>query len=512
MLSKSDVVNFYKRKEIQEAIVAAAKNREVAVRYGEGFGKRPDTLKFCDEVVDLALQGATSFHASEELWENPRLISSEMKRSEIEKLRIGWDLILDIDAPEWEISKITAWLIITALQDFGISSISVKFSGNKGFHIGVPFEAFPTSINKVLTKSLFPDAARSIAAYLLEFIADKYISLESNDGIIFGAGLSRRFKVTYEKLQQITGKPQEEITHKICQNCSRKIEGDKIIEKIEFLCRKCGGSLTTAEDAQYQKCQKCDILMERISSKKSICECGSDSFFRKFNPLSVIEVDTILISTRHLFRMPYSLHEKSGLVSIPFNPEKILAFEKKYASPDVVKVSKHVFIDRDKARPDEAKRLIEAALFHQEKKQVETSERKKAASFEAITEAIPEDYFPPCIKKVLTGLLDGKKRALFMLINFLRCAGWSNDMITERIHKWNEGNPEPLKETIIQGQLRYHLRGGEKVLPPNCDKTMYYKDMQICVPDGLCRKIKNPVNYSILKVRIERKRRGKENS
>ena len=34
------------------------------------------------------------------------------------------------------------------------------------------------------------------------------------------------------------------------------------------------------------------------------------------------------ISSRHLYRMPYSLHEKSGLVSIPFNPEKVMLFRK----------------------------------------------------------------------------------------------------------------------------------------------------------------------------------------
>ena len=46
----------------------------------------------------------------------------------------GWDLIIDIDAKNWQISKITAWLIVECLKEFGIKSISIKFSGNKGFH------------------------------------------------------------------------------------------------------------------------------------------------------------------------------------------------------------------------------------------------------------------------------------------------------------------------------------------------------------------------------------------
>jgi len=30
---------------------------------------------------------------------------------------------------------------------------------------------------------------------------------------------------------------------------------------------------------------------------------------------------------------------------------------------------------------------------------------------------------------------------------------------------------------------------------------MYYKDFRVCVPDNLCQKIKNPVNYARIKTR-----------
>jgi len=35
-------------------------------------------------------------------------------------------------------------------------------------------------------------------------------------------------------------------------------------------------------------------------------------------------------------------------------------------------------------------------------------------------------------------------------------------------------------------------------MPPNCDKN-HYKDLNICQPDSLCRKIKNPLNYAVKK-------------
>ena len=141
----STVLSYYNREDIQTAIVNAAHDREVAVRFGQGgFGKRPDILNYPKDVIELVKQGATSFHVSEEIWRNPLAIESSMKPRELDELRTGWDLVLDIDCPDWEFSKLTAHMFIKALKEQGIKSISCKFSGNKGFHIGVPFEAFPS--------------------------------------------------------------------------------------------------------------------------------------------------------------------------------------------------------------------------------------------------------------------------------------------------------------------------------------------------------------------------------
>lgn len=491
-------LQFYKRKDIQKAMVESALSREVAIKFSDkGFGARPDILKYPDEILDLAKQGATSFHASEELWKNPKLISPNMRKKNVEKLRKGWDLILDIDSPYWQISKITAWLIIKGLKNFGIDSVSIKFSGNKGFHIGVAFEAFPQIYKGTETKNLFPGAPRNIAAFLLNHITEKYIRVKSNNDIIFG-----KYKIAYPKLQELTGKSIDELTIRICSKCGKEIIQQDKEKQVEFLCPKCESSIRTSEDINLQICPKCSFPMDKKEiGRGSLCSCGSDEYFRKFDPSSVIEVDTILISSRHLFRMPYSFHEKSGLVSIPFNPEKILAFEKKYAKPEIVKVSKHIFVDREKAKKDEAKELLEKAMLFGEERERKELTTKSNTVFETISEAIPEVLFPPCIKKVLSGLEDGRKRAIFILINFLKCTGWDYDIIEKRIREWNKKNPEALRETIITGQLRYR-KNREKILPPNCLNQMYYKDMRICIPDNFCKKIKNPVNYAILKAKI----------
>ena len=106
------------------------------------------------------------------------------------------------------------------------------------------------------------------------------------------------------------------------------------------------------------------------------------------------------------------------------------------------------------------------------------------------------EIFPPCIKLILKGVKqDGRKRALFLLINFFKSLGLDNNELEKRINDWNEKNYKPLKKGYIASQLIWHNRQKTR-LPPNCDKPNY-KDLAVCYPDELCRQIKNPVNYAV---------------
>src|SRR3989344_2331625 len=173
MLTKSTLLKYYKRKDIQEAMVEHAKNKEVGTRYGEIFGKRPDVLSYPRDIIELALQNVTSLHCSEEIWENPLSLGPTLTKKDLDELRIGWDLVLDIDCKIFEYSRICADLIIKFLQYCEVKDISIKFSGNKGFHIGIPFEAFPQQVRNTLTKNLFPEAPKKIAFYVKENIKEE---------------------------------------------------------------------------------------------------------------------------------------------------------------------------------------------------------------------------------------------------------------------------------------------------------------------------------------------------
>ncbi len=420
MLSLSTCLLYYKREEIQKAILSYAADKEVAIRFGEGFGKRPDALKYHHEVLELVKQGATSFHCSEELWHNPLKISPEMQRKELDEERKGWDLVLDVDCKELEFSKIAADLIVKAIRHHGVSAVTCKYSGNHGFHIGVPFKAFPQSIHSKATKSLFPEGPRKIAFYLMQMIQNH-----------LRTALLTRYPL--DKIIGLSGKTREEV-----------MEG------------------------------------------------------REFDPLKVITIDTVLLASRHLYRMPYSLNEKSGLVSVPINPDKILEFHKAVAIPRNVKISKFRFLDSGAAREGEAaKLLLQSFDFNPEN---EDKDAEKEFNFEAIQEKMPFELFPPCIKLIDKGLKDGKKRAVFILINFLSKVGWSYGDIESYLKEWNKRNPEPLREVALVGQLRYYQQRKKSILPPNCANQGYYIALGVCQPDSLCQKIKNPVSYARRKI------------
>ena len=121
------------------------------------------------------------------------------------------------------------------------------------------------------------------------------------------------------------------------------------------------------------------------------------------------------------------------------------------------------------------------------------------------------------MQTILAGLEDGKKRSMFILTNFLSCVGYSSEGIEDVLHKWNKCNAEPLRQVLIEGQVRYHKsrsKTAKPILPPNCSNMMYYKEMGICKPDGTCSRIKNPVHYVKRKTWIAqqatKKKKGKK--
>lgn len=434
---------YYSRKDIQKCLVEFARGREVVPKYIEQFGKRPDTINYENDLISLIQKGVTSFHSSEELWSNPLELNTEMNESKANSLRKGWDLILDIDCKFVEYSKIAAELLVEALNFNGVANMGIKYSGNKGFHLGLSFAAFPERVNDINVKDFFPDGPRIIAAYLSDLIKKH---------------LAKRILQT-AKLSDIA--------------------------------------------KGFQK-KESDLIKNN-----------------EFDPYSILDIDTILISPRHLFRMPYSLHEKTGLVSIVITPKQLKDFHPAWAKPERITPKQFLPVPEK----DEAKKLLIQALdwnSHQQKRNVLEKPKQEYDSNHdefALKDVNPE-FYPPCIKKALLGMKeDGRKRALFVLINFFKSLNMDADEIQSKIEAWDKLNYKPLKRGYIITQLLWHKKQ-KTILPPNCDKQ-YYTGIGICAPDFFCKRTKNPVNYIRHRLRLEKqqkeaepkpKKRGKRNS
>ncbi|MDP3916968.1 MAG: hypothetical protein Q8Q42_01630 [Nanoarchaeota archaeon] len=441
------LLRFYARRDIQDAIIEVSKDREVAVCYnGESFGKRPDILQYPSDVLELARKGVTSFHISEERWQNPLEIITGMRRKELDSLRIGWDCVLDIDSPYFEYSQITTYLLCEALKFYGIKSYGVKFSGRKGFHIVIPFEAFPKEVAGKSIKDMFPEGSRKIAEFLGNII--------------------------FEKL-------------------SERILSEQKIEEISNATGKTLEELQTPEG--------------------------------KFNPFSVVDIDTILISSRHLFRSLYSVNEKSWLISVPVDNKRILEFKLGQAKIENVNIGIKFL---KKPETEEARSLIIQAFDAPSKPSLmkrstiimggkdyfekETSGRE--FKMEDIDNTLlREEHLPPCIKLLLNGLQgDGRKRALFILMNFYKGLNYSQEEIIKKINEWNNKNYEPLREGYVISQLSSLMKNPASFLPPNCANEGYYKDIGVCKPVMLCQKIKNPLNFTLLKMKSEKQKKPKK--
>ncbi len=500
-------LSFYKRPEIRQALVDHAEHKEISVHFANYFGKRPEVLFSDGDVLEFAKKKATSFHASEELWMNPLQIKTGMKKNDVNELRIGWDLILDIDCPYWPLSKLITHLFIKALKAHGIDAVTVKFSGNKGFHIAVPFESFPETTNGEPTKDQFPEIPRRIAHYLLDYLTDPVNGLieKKDDHLLFKDSDARRsYKISFKTIQDKLGISKDDIFETYCPTCNSVVE--KKSASFSYLCNSCGFTSREKEQRKSLKCPRCgSFLQEDVDRPINICNCykkftGHDdprlkeslsTHYERLKILKIIEVDTILIAHRHLYRMPYSFHEKSQLVSVPIPIDKVLTFSKKDAVPEKVDLSVP-FLDRTAAKKGEASKLLIAAYDFEPKITPEELAEKK--TYEIPETALSEEVFPPCMKNILKGLKDGRKRALFTLINFLRGCGWSLEQIEDRINEWNQQNDEPLREVIIKGRISYEKTKKIPLPPHNCKQ--YYQDLGVCKPDKFCMGCKNPLQYA----------------
>ena len=323
-------LSYYARKDIQQAMFEFCKHRETIANFNNKFfAKRPDCFDYSTDIINAVRQGATSFHCSEEIWENPLDIHTDMTPEQYNKIKTGWDFLIDIDSKYLDYSKIAAKLLIAALEHHNIKNIGIKFSGSKGFHILIPFKAFPKEISNESTKDHFPEWPRLIAGYIGEMIHDKLteqiLQLSTEDDI------KKQGKTLFElKCKTCGNEPLTKTIGKyVCPNfkCKAEVESMKSNRK-QMLCPSCNDKMDRVSLSEVLICETC-----KTNSKKN-----PELFEKKASAKELIDsVDIVLVASRHLFRAPYSLHEKTALASIPLDKSQIENFEPSDADPLKIK-------------------------------------------------------------------------------------------------------------------------------------------------------------------------------
>jgi len=422
-----------------------------------------------------------------------------MTEKEYDQLRIGWDLLIDIDCKWFDFAKKAAEIIIKTFERLGIENVGIKFSGSKGFHIIVPWKAFPKEINGINTSDFFPELARNLIEYLREYSQK-----------IFRDELSEDFESEFKNAEIKKG-----IKCKICD------EIVSVYEQIELYCSFCKiGETRKIEKGSSEKTYKCPECNRELEQKvpKEIYECHKCNIDSLKEPknftqteetdlFDLMGLDLILVSPRHLFRTPYSLHEKTALASVVLTKEELKNFELKDADPMKVKIRDFM----PDSVEDEAKEFVMQTLDWIKNKEIKGSKKEKTtgkyAEFKPIKlKDLSDDDFSESIKKILKGLRDGKKRGLFVLINLFRSIGMEKQDLEKKIYDWNKRNEVPLKEGYIRAQLTWSYRR-KPIMPPNFNSD-YYKGIGI-IPLREEIKLKNPVNYVIRKNLSKKKNKPK---
>jgi len=488
---------YYSSPKVQEEMVKFAENRESVPRYFEGFGKRPDMIQYPSDIMALVNKGATSFHTSEEIWTDPLKINSDMTLEELGMNRKSWDLLIDIDSPYVDVSKEAAKLVIELLDRYGVKNYGLKFSGSKGFHIIVSGNAFPEELDGVKMKDAFPEWPRAITEFMFHSITPEFRRRISRIMSFSSLEKEKEMKIACKECHKIAVRG--DITKLRCPVCNMQIERrDYKLTKRRLKClsNDCPGVLEAIDSEDYYKCENCkDPENEKI-------QLSSDRSPESFEKVEAVddyaELDLVLVASRHLFRMPYSLHEKTALSSIVLTKDELDNFKLGDATPFNVKVRGYL----PKNEKDEIRRLLIDALNW--KKNKDKNEEKKEKKYENVEyekidiKDVTDNMFPAPIKKLLLGLADGKKRGLFVLLTFLKCSNFSPEEIDKRVREWNKLNKPPLKEGYVKSQIEWHLKQKKKILPPNYDNESFYKDL------GLLDKkpeVKNPIVEIIREVR-----------
>jgi len=148
--------------------------------------------------------------------------------------------------------------------------------------------------------------------------------------------------------------------------------------------------------------------------------------------------------------------------------------------------------------------IAEEGVISYSKKLLEMFKKRINGKYK-IEEVINKSFesFPPCMRRIYEMVISGGNpphMARFALTAFLLRIGYKIDEVFKLFIRTSDFN-----ERIARYQVEHIAgeRGGrKKYMVPSCEKMRVYN---LCFPDERCKRIKNPVNYPLIKEKDERK-------
>ncbi len=158
---------YYWNPDILQALAYQCHDREVWLKAGKASSPRPRKVNSPDQLSSLITNfqhiDPISIFASIETFTDPLRLGAADQPTE--KLRIGWDFVIDLDAEKVDKAKVTATAICEVLETFGLSA-KAKFSGNRGFHVIIPGQAFDNFRSKEEFLAAYPQVPFSISRFI----------------------------------------------------------------------------------------------------------------------------------------------------------------------------------------------------------------------------------------------------------------------------------------------------------------------------------------------------------
>jgi len=156
--------SFYLRNDVLEALAFQATNRELALYWGKDRtirGLKAESVEELRSIIDrYTTDRPFSILRSVEEFSEPLEVGNKPPSS----LRIGWDLLVDIDSENFNDSRRAAVKLIKLYNTFKIPYF-LKFSGRRGFHFITPGRIF-----EVGTKREWLDAYPTLPEKIARFI------------------------------------------------------------------------------------------------------------------------------------------------------------------------------------------------------------------------------------------------------------------------------------------------------------------------------------------------------